>query len=243
MENKLRKAAQILPWIMLPCVAAHAGGSFKENFLVGIDGGYAWRDATVNTETRDISNNVFYKYSREYDTDGGIFGIFGGFQIMCDRWLVGLEANFGWQGFDDQQDFAQVFGVNTVTGYVDFEREFVFGVSFRGGYELTNWMLAYVRLGVETSQDTLKGVVDIDGARAFDYDQKHRSVRYLVGAGVEFPIPSYENISLRVEYNYSQRDGSFGFANTVIGLAPASVYAELNPNQHAVKGAVVWNFI
>lgn len=245
MENKLRKAAKILPWIMLPCVAAHAGGyeGYKENFLIGVDGGYAWRDATARAEARNAANNVFFQYARDYDTDGGIFGIFGGFQFMCDRWLVGLELNFGWQGFDDEQHFTEVYGPTTVTGFVDYEREYVLNASFRFGYAVTDWMLGYVRLGVETSNDVLKAVVDIDGARSFDMDEKHRSVRYMVGAGAEFPIPTFANLSVRLEYNYSQRDGGFGQANAVFGVAPASVYAEVEPNQHAVKAALVWNFI
>lgn len=226
--------------LLMASTAANAG--WQGNFLLGIEGGYAWRDAELNTHTTEPAPLLAVSEAAQNHHDSGfIWGILGGYQIKCNRYLFGLEANVSWQDVGERKFYHFVDGDGDhYSNNAEHERDTVYGLTFRAGYQLTPWMMPYLRAGAETSEETVifNGTNVTDGT-AISLEDDRQAVRFVGGAGVEFPL--YLQSVLRLEYNYSSR----GRGAAAQGQTPGSlelVHVDIKPNQHAAKLAFVWNF-
>src|SRR4029077_6633616 len=66
-------------------------------FYVGANGGYAWRDRTVNFTGNDVltTGDVPLPASASFNVRGGFGGVQFGYNWQATRdWLVGLEVDF-----------------------------------------------------------------------------------------------------------------------------------------------------
>lgn len=215
------------------------------SFVIGVDGGYAWRKATPFA----VIGSSKVDYTTDLKDDGGVFGVFAGYQVIANRVLAGFEANVSWEDFGDTKSYAGVFNTTlppappvlaayNLTG--KYKRELVLSASFRLGYFILDQVAAYLRAGVQGSHDRVEidQTILIAGAPVVaTIDTASRSTsRPLIGAGLEYFITS--NISLRGEYNYLHKSG--GFATIHSPLQVMDVHVE--PRQHVFKAALAWNF-
>ena len=140
-------------------------------------------------------------------------GVFAGYQIQCNQYLLGLEAGFNWQDFDERRDFHLLANnsPNTTQNLASYEYEkgTAFSLSLRAGYEVLDWLMPYVRLGAQTSRDTLTMSVIFDptnqlaGFSTTNAEERKRIYRFLGGVGLEFIV--IPQVSLRTEYNYTSK--------------------------------------
>lgn len=254
-----------LTGLMLASTAASAG--WQGNFLIGAEGGYAWRDGHLNQRIVDYSNAGALRFilstqdnSLSFADSAGFGGLLVGYQAQCNRLLLGLEANFDWHGTEDNKPFHHLAGTNPEILPVEhhfatasYERGFTVGLSARAGYEVTRWLMPYIRLGIETSRDTLRYNSELltPGIAALPvqvYAQgEERSYRFVGGAGLEFDT-YIDELTFRVEYNYvpnSKRvKASAGTVDTaVLAFSPIQEhFVDTKQDQHVAKAALVYNF-
>ncbi len=227
---------------------AHAG--WQGNFLLGVEGGYATRSAELNisvTEPAAFGSTVATSAMDYDDDDGFVYGFLGGYQWRCDRLVLGLEANVSFQDFGDERNLVFTDSTGVVhAAQVKHERNTVFGLSGRAGYYLADWVMPYVRLGAETSDEGIEFGAEsfAPNQGAVTIDDERRAYRFIGGAGLEFPF--MENAALRLEYLYSSRGrgaGADASSSSVLAAQNGKLWSvNVKPNQHAGKLAVVWNF-
>lgn len=264
MDMKQLSKAAGLSSLMLLSTAANAG--WQGNFLIGAEGGYAWRDGNLNQTILDFNAaprfiQATHQGSNGFADSAGLVGLLAGYQAQCNRLLLGLEANFDWHGSEDSKAFHHLSDTNPAglliehhNAYASYERGFTIGLSARAGYEMTRWLMPYIRLGVETSRDTLRYTSNLQtpvgGVTLPVFTQledKERSYRFVGGAG--FELDTYiDELSLRFEYNYvpnSKRvKASGGSTDTVIAaFSPTEEhFVDTKQDQHVAKAAIVYNF-
>ncbi len=182
-------------------------------YYVGIQGGFAWADLTVD----DVPAAVELYTS---EMEGGFVGGYWGKNWQFDSWVVGLDGSVSFASIEDQNDIAPDDANPDVTiegfsasrlrlGYA-FDNFMIFAA---GGFSLAK---ANVDDGIGEADAWLKG--------------------FTVGAGVEAKFA--ENWSARVEYMYinyatEQRTIFDG------GLVPYDISVE---DVHAVRGGIAYHF-
>lgn len=173
--------------------------------LIGISGGYAVRDGHITSSILYGNNpDTSATLVRDYSDNGLIYGILVGFQGFLHPWLLGIEVNLEWQDIDSPHAYAfsdihGQFGWNASTTY---RRETVVGLTGRVGYIFTPDVMPYFRFGAEVGRDKL--ATRFFGTNAFPIsvaiDSKVWVYRFLIGAGLEIPVPC-SSIVLRLEYD------------------------------------------
>jgi outer membrane immunogenic protein len=129
-------------------------------FYVGVYGGYAWGD---------------YEYGAvDDDADGALAGGTVGYNQQFGNWVLGLEADGGWAGIEDDVDDVTLDWTSTVRGRVGFafDRFMIYGTGGAAMGGLESNALA--------DDDTRFG--------------------YAVGGGIEAALT--DNISAKAEYLY-----------------------------------------
>jgi outer membrane immunogenic protein len=129
-------------------------------FYVGVYGGYAWAD---------------YEYGGlDDDADGALAGGTVGYNQQFGNWVLGLEADGGWAGIEDDVDDVTLDWTSTVRGRVGFafDRFMIYGTGGAAMGGLESNALA--------DDDTRFG--------------------YAVGGGIEAALT--DNISAKAEYLY-----------------------------------------
>lgn len=250
MRMKSVLALSVLSASVFASTLGYAGTS--SNFLLG--GEFGWSRQKESFTTRFVAPtapNPITVYNNPAQsvmiTDQGmIFGLLGGWQWRCDRWLAGIEANVDFQEYEQTRQFAftqgvlGVTGANGIAGSVVYERGPIYALTLRGGYFVTPGFMPYVRAGAQYSRDEATVQMSIGGRP--DFVSQREGIYGLVGGvGVEFPAfigPS----TIRFEYTYSVSE------NMVIddGAAPiigTHNFRDPQPETGAIKLAWVWNFL
>lgn len=235
--------------------------SSSSNFLLGGELGWARQKEGFTTQfvtTSPLVAPAITVYNNPAQsvmiTDQGmIFGLLAGWQMRCNRWLAGVEANVDFQEFDETRQFAftdSVTGLHGILGSVRYERGPIYALTLRGGYFVTPGFLPYVRVGAQYSRDEATYQANIGsnlgGPFGFvslpDFSSKKDDIWGVVaGIGVEFPAfigPS----TIRFEYTYSATQ------NIVIDDSTAPIIGTHNfrhpqPENSAIKASWVWNFV
>lgn len=238
------------------------------NWLVGASGSYGERlgDVDIQLVYRTALIPEPFRPSHiteKYVDRGTIWGIFAGYQVRCNRYLIGLEANLDWDDMNNNaHDFAFLDASSQVglpgNAYIataQYYRDSTFGVSFRFGYEVTPCFMPFIRFGGETSKDRLtlffEGRPLLNPNSAIIEDSE-RIYRFFGGVGAEMPLsfsfwqpPFLRFLSLRMEYcvhasseNPVEAVGSLNSPN----LLPLFVN-KMKPVTHTGKLSLVWNFI
>ncbi len=213
------------------------------HYLLGFDIGYAVRDGEL---TLDIAHpapgsQVTHQVNKYHD-NGILYGFFGGYEVVHKDYLAGIELNIGLHDYGDNKPYAftDILG-NNYSGSAEFDRNVVTALSVRFGYKLAPWVWAYIRGGVETSNDDLIYQATSASAApiAVSISDGRRVTRALGGFGFEFPV--FNNVNIRAEYNHSTRSRGVSvdrFASDSVTLFSPGI----KPLQHAFKLAFVWNF-
>lgn len=248
------------------------GHAARTHWLAGASAGYAWRDGSFGFDSGSNANTpvVDFASAGHIKDNGFLYGVFAGIQTLCNNWVLGVEFAMDWQTKDktSEFDFTSTSGIAAGLPYgsgsalARFERDTVFTLSTRVGYELASWynLLPYVRIGVETSRDFLSSAVVLAGDPAIPIpadttvaflNGSTRSYRLMAGAGLEMPLSFITaGTSLRVEYNYSANGkgvNAGGFTAerapfaTTLGGVPEVAGAKQHCN--SVKASLAYNFL
>lgn len=247
---KRMKSLWALAALSFLSTAVQAG--WETNFLVGFSGGYAATNGDVNiTVFNPAPLFVVNSFNRNIDDDGFIGGIFGGYQARCNGWLFGGELAIDWEDTEADRPFATTIIDSTgaavgFTGSAHYDRDIIVGLTGRAGYELSQYIMFYLRAGAEWSRDKLfVSAASADNEFGASLDGRRTLTRFLAGIGFEIPVPIFEGLSFRAEYNYHTRGKTVEASTVVINAtgAPVSVFADANPHTNSVKLSLVWNFI
>ncbi len=226
------------------------------NFLVGASGGYGERLGSMDITLAYTSPLEAIPVSfliEDYTDTGFIGGFFAGYQVRYNRFVLGGEFNIDWDNMKHNHFFAiqdanaQVdlpgFAYN---GLVRYKREPTIGITARIGYEITRCFMPYFRLGLEQSDDKLMVAYYGDPA-IYNFsvitEGEHKQLRYVIGIGAEVPLPIFNFIGIRFEYDFHSRGKTMealGIINDGLGFNPFFMN-KINPKTHTGKLSVVWN--
>lgn len=221
--------------------SAHAG--WEGNWLVGVTGGYALQDADYELNIAHPTP-VTTTLTKSFDTNEYIWGLFAGYQMRCNSWLIGAELNVDWRDLNDRQDYAFTDALDRGwDGTSEYKQNTVWGLTARFGYEVTPCFLPYIRLGAETSDDHLTDCLLSSAAGlAGTIDGSRRQYRFVGGIGAEVPIPAFCGLTFRLEYNYySQGRGVNSDGYVSDGATYVASNAKMKTN--AGKASLVFNFM
>ncbi len=221
------------------------------SWLVGISAGWAERDGDINTVIYHPApglqiTNYPTPSNRSFDS-GKLWGLLVGYEVACNNWILGVEANMDWQdkvkrGDDNILPFTDALNQGWVYA-PHYQNNAVIGLTGRIAYQVFTYFVPYIRLGAEFSDNKLSySANDPVIPRNFVYaDGRRHMTRFLAGAGVEVPLPNImEGLSLRGEYNYH----SHGTTVEVRGLANdiATLWVvDARVSTHSGKASIVWN--
>jgi len=231
-----------------------AQAALDTNFLVGGSLGYGVRNGDVTTEL-DYRNaalvpGFFHTYTENLLKDyGTLWGLFVGGQMRCSDWLLGLELGYDRHNLDTahQQPFSDRPGFTAISqGWLASSRYEVgdmFSLSLRWGYMMTEYLLPYLRVGVETSKDKLS--VNYLGVNNYAFSltnmQEKRVYRFLAGIGFEVPIMA-EQLKFRGEYNFHVEGNNLHAEGAIIdGVRDPYFINEAKTRAHVMKASIVWN--
>lgn len=244
----MKKLGKVLCLSSALLLSTAAQAAWEANWLVGVSGAWGERSGNLNVDLEDSlvlppAVNLT-SFGDDVDDSGWIWGVLGGYQARCNGLLFGAEISVDWSDHDDSHNifFQDIFGDNWASN-ASYDRDAIVALSARFGYELTSFLLPYLRAGIETSRDKLNyNGIDItqNGAVAFNVDGSRRVWRFLGGVGLEVPFAMFNGLSLRGEYNFHSRGRAVeadGTANDAITF----VNAESKQHANSAKVSLVWN--
>ncbi len=171
--------------------AVPASAQVFDGPYVGLQAG--WNHDKVGNTPSDIGN-LDMQNSRDSFTGG----VFAGYNYkVAPRVVLGVEAGFN-LGADD--------AIRNATAVID--PNYSFDVGARAGYLVNEKTMVYVRGGYENTRARIASV-DGNGHDTFD--------GWSIGGGAERALTS--NISARLEYRYSDLNGSFDRHQALVGVA------------------------
>jgi len=242
---------------------------WQGSWLIGASGSYGERSGDVDIQMVYTTNFVPVPLRTSYITEkyvdrGTIWGLFAGYQIRCNRFLVGLEANYDWDDMNNNaHDFAFLDTLaqtsvvvppgNSYIATAQYERDPTFGVSCRFGYDVNPCFMPFIRIGGETSKDSLTlsfGGVPFLNSLSTTIKDSDRIYRLFGGVGAEISSILWRStllqpISFRVEYCVHAASDD---AVEAVGMINDGTYSPLfvnkmKPVTHTGKISIVWNFI
>lgn len=237
-----RCLAKIVGLILGLCVVTTTYADWKGNFYLGMASGYGARDGKADFRAAEsVAPFGALTLNRNFSDNGYFWGFLGGYQIRCRKVLYGIDAKITWQDFNNRKGFH--FTDTTTEHYsnfVEYERDEVWSLSARAGYQVNPWALVYFRFGVESADESvLFQTINVTRSTMLDLKGTRSIYRCLSGLGVEIPI--WKQVTMRTEYNYSSR----GKGATATGIMPVSlevISADLKARQHSFILDFVWNF-
>ena len=230
-----------------------AQANWTGNWLLGASAGWAQDNGLIEISGATVDSTTTTTVDR-LRSDNFAGGVFGGYQIRCNRWIMGAELNLTWEDNNDDSVFAsETSSVATVS----YDRDVTAGLTGRLGFEFWPWLAPYVRAGVETSRDTLEvAFAPIDATTALPIvpaaagfgSNSERSWRGILGIGVETPVPVFMGLTGRVEYGYHFKGKHITASSEILEIAdpaPTGIFgiATTRPAQHSVMASLVWNFM
>jgi opacity protein-like surface antigen len=248
MNKYQRIALGIGCWL---CIVTTAYADWHSNWLVGASTGYAQRRGPLDINVLYLSPLIVPSLSTfvedEITNPGVTWGLFAGYQVRCNSWLMGAELNVDVENFHHHRQFVFADIFNAFSWDVDghYKRGATIGLTGRIGYAMAPYFIAYMRAGAETSKDKLH--VRVKGApNVFPFiipmDETRWVYRYLVGAGAETPI-FCTPISLRLEYNFHSRGRALASSGFVPSFPDPMFNTLMHPTENSLKLALVWNFV
>src|SRR5690606_7018419 len=93
--------------------------------------------------------------AKAYRDNGYFWGLVGGWQTYCNYWLFGAELNADWHYYEETRNFAYTQNNTGIAIAAHYDRNFILGLSGRAGYQIVDFLMPYIRLGVETSRDKM----------------------------------------------------------------------------------------
>ncbi len=224
---------------------APSQAAWQGSWVVGASGGLV-HDRGELTVT-DVSDGRQTVVVPRFQDEGWFLGLFGGYQWLCNRWLLGLELNLDWYDNDsDDNNFAYTSSDNTAWNvHSEYDREWVVGLSGRMGYEIATYLLPYVRVGLEYSDDDLHYAQTINNSNPVfrnAADASQDSVRLFGGMGLEVPVPKFNCLTLRFEYDYHTKGKRVEAVNNITDAQGSDIVsASRKPYTQTVFASVVWN--
>lgn len=217
-------------------VAVSAQAALKQGWDVGARVGYQWHHDNLNIMANN-AGNVLAAQPRIFD-NGFTFGLFGGYQWLCQSLLMGLEANIDWMGSDEDHAFHAVDSAgNNYVVTARYERDLFYGASARMGYRWSDFFMPFARVGIERTNDTLKIGFNQNSpaGNASIFDHSKHLTGYLIGLGFEVPVFS-PNSNMRIEYQYHWSNrANFNDSGLISGQ-----YA-YKPKMHFLSVGLLWS--
>ncbi len=233
--------------------ASSAQAEWEPNWLLGISGAYNWNN------NDDFEGNIFHaitgratNFVRNNDSGDGennwSWGFLGGYQAMCNGWLLGTELSIDWQDNTHEGDDVVAFtDANTPnrgwTGNADFHRDYAIALTGRIGYQVYPFLIPYIRAGAETSRDKISFSLFTPAGVPYliaNGDGRRQSYRFIAGLGTEVPIPVVNGLTFRAEWNYHTKGHvveASGLANDNSTVAVVSNHQSINTG----KVSLVYN--
>ncbi len=231
--------------------ASTAQAQWQTNFLFGISGGLSWHnndDLTVSV----FDSNLFESISFNNDSNGtdSLWGIFGGYQAICNGWLLGAELNLDWRTNEVDQHFVgSTIIAGPVVSTISRDRDTVVGLSARIGREMTPWFMPYIRLGADfgrNSNEFTFSTINLQNNISIAVNEDtNRRWGFFGGIGAEVPLDIITcGLSLRAEWDYHSRGhrGSEDFValasngTTLIGVSGLN-----QGNEQTARASLVFN--
>jgi opacity protein-like surface antigen len=228
-------------WVALglsPC----ANAQWEGNWLIGVSGGLAEREGNFDLVIHHAQGPTSSLVQNQEDS--GLFGgLFGGYQIRCNDWLMGAELNVEWQDLGRDQESAFTNALRQGTAITTrYSQTNVVALTGRFGYEIFPNFLPYIRAGIQTSRDKLDFFGFPIGGGAVDLESLRRVWRFTGGFGVEAPIPVLMGLSVRAEYNFQAKAGAI--EADALGIDNATlVNTSMRPKTNAILLSAVINLL
>ena len=156
---------------------------------IGLQGGGLWSDSNVDNLDTDLFDGDRDGFGDSFN--GGLFGVYAGYNWQTGPWVFGAEGDFNGVWNDE------TFTINTRFGYqnVDVGTDYLASLRGRVGYAFDRTLI-FATGGVAFTQFSAEaGAFDED---FFDADQNFTG--WTVGAGAEYAFTN--NWIGRVEYRY-----------------------------------------
>ncbi len=198
----------------------------------------------------DDQGNVLYK--KNYNKRGLLFAAVGGWgQTFANSMYVGGELSLSYGTANQKKEHTMSgqskTGASKVVSFsTNYKRGPVLGLAMRTGYVFAQNTLAYAKLGLEISRDSLTwsdGFSQTDGkARKTIYANdgatsetiKKTAVRPVLGFGLEYAMT--KNISLRGEYAYTFKGPAIKSADDGV------VESQARATSHSLLAGVAYHF-
>lgn len=235
------KALFLVSLFLLTIISSVARAELKQNFLLGGELGQESRHTHFSTEYAFPAAPGVLSHNSTRIVDAGTFmGLLAGWQVQCQRWLAGVEANVDFHSFEKHKPFFVSDNAGPADGNVSYKRGTTVGAYVRGGHWFTPFFLGYVKVGAQYSRDELTFTVtdpafSVGGpGRALLNNAKKDIWGWVTGVGLEFP--AFASSSVRVEYNFVHTNRF----NSHNGIEHMKVK---HTESHIGKIAWVWNFM
>ena len=156
---------------------------------IGLQGGGLWSDSNVDNLDTDLFDGDRDGFGDSFN--GGLFGVYAGYNWQSGPWVFGAEGDFNWVGNDE------TFTIDTPVGPRDIDVGSDYLASLRGrvGYAFDR-ALIFATGGVAFTQFSAEA--DFGNNVSFNADQNFTG--WTVGAGAEYAFTN--NWIGRVEYRY-----------------------------------------
>jgi opacity protein-like surface antigen len=217
--------------------------AWQGNWVAGVTGGYSKQEGEFHFNSQNPAGGAQNVFSQELSTRHYLLGLLGGYQVICNGWLWGLELNVDWQNKhqDNNLAYTDVNNRGWEAG-ISYERDYALGLTGRLGYQVSSFFLPYVRVGAQGSRDKLHYYANNTFAQIVDIENRKTVYRFVGGVGAELPIPvEVAGLTFRAEYNYEANGGGV----TAVGVASDNttlVTVNMKPHSNVGKVSVVWNF-
>lgn len=217
-----------------------AQAALQHGFEVGARAGYMWQhDEDLNFSSTFNTGQVL-NFNKELHDNGGVGGLFVGYNWVCNHLLLGVDLSADWMGRADRHEFLTRDNANrNFLNSARFERDFMYGVSGRMGYRAFDYMTPFVRLGIERVNNKLThdlDLVDPVTVRQLGLSKSRNETGYLVGLGMDIPVFN-NNTNVRIEYQYHwQNRADFDFANSNL-----SGHTDIKPKAHFLTIGLLWS--
>lgn len=231
-----------------------AEAKLDTRFLLGATVGYGLHHGNFTTEMDYINPAVgaggFYTHIKSLIHDYGfIWGALLGGEMRCDDWLLGLELAYEKKDFvsDINQTFSDSLGFTPVSqgwiGQARYESGDTISLSLRWGYRMTRYLLPYIRVGIETSEDKFSEYYS--GVNGYPFTLSNiaekRLYRAIGGIGVEAPLHK-DKFTLRAEYNFHAEGKKLRSKGLIVDNVRDPFFTNVaGADMHTFKASLVWH--
>jgi opacity protein-like surface antigen len=209
---------------------------WEDNWVLGVSAGYASRESDIGSSITLFRN--FSAYSRNSSDDGVLGAVFVGYQFVNGPLLAGGEFNLEWENINNSHTYD--FSNRQVTA--EYRRKGLIDLSGRIGYALTENFMPYLRVGAELSRDSLTSTFSGNAITSATLYNKAWIHRFIVGLGVEMPVPQTCGMTLRLEYDFHSKGKTIeAYAATGLEVTQIDYYTAMQPRTYSGRISGVWN--